>query len=123
MHLGNCSYGVECFNFRTWAIKHQNSSAKSIGSRYLLSYKKGKSTHLFFSAFTSTFVQVNVCFFQDNVGVSATDSLDSSHGKHHFAFAIDICVHYTKNVLKLLWDNQRLKQTILVTGLPKYLQH
>lgn len=64
---------------------------------------------LFLGALSSALVQINVGLLQHDVGISATDTLDGSHGEHHLPFAIDVRAENTKNVLELLRDYERLE--------------
>ena len=52
--------------------------------------------------FTSTLVEVDVGLFADQVGVSATNTLDLGQCIHDFAFTVNIGVEETENVLELL---------------------
>jgi len=74
-------------------------------------YRITNHTNLFVGTFSSSFVQVDVSLFQDNVGKPSTDTLDGGHGEHDFTFAIDVGAEDTQNVLELFWDDQRLKNT------------
>lgn len=67
------------------------------------------------SQFTSSLVGVDIGLAQAHVRESATNTLDGGHGEWHFDATINIGVHHTKNVLKLLGNNQRgLKQRLAV---------
>jgi hypothetical protein len=54
------------------------------------------------------FVEVNICLFDDDVGVSSSHTLDSGQGKHDLLFSINIGVEKTENVLEsvLIRDNE-----------------
>lgn len=64
--------------------------------------------YLLFSHFTSTLELVNVGLLEDNVGVTATNTPDGSHGEHNLTPAIDVGVHQTQDMLELFRYNQRL---------------
>lgn len=38
------------------------------------------------------FVEVDISFFDDDVGVSTTDTLNAGQGKHNLFFAVDVGV-------------------------------
>lgn len=78
------------------------------------------NNYLFFTAFTSSFVQVNVSLLEDNVGETSTTTLDGSQGKHDLTFSVDVGGHHTENVLEFLWDYERLKKA-RDNGLTDYL--
>lgn len=61
-------------------------------------------------ALAGAFVQINIGLLQNNVGVSSAYTFDGCHGKHHLTFAVDVRTHDTKNVLELLWYDERLQQ-------------
>lgn len=65
--------------------------------------------YLLIGAFSGPLVQINVGLLEDNVGVSAANSLDGGHGDAHLAFAFDVCVHKTQNVLEFLGNDERLQ--------------
>ena len=50
----------------------------------------------------STLVEVDISLLADQVGVSATNTLDLGQGVHDFTLAIDVGVEQTENVLELL---------------------
>ena len=56
------------------------------------------------------FVHVDIGFLADDVGETATNTLDGSEGKHDLLLSIDVGVEHTKNVLKLLVCNKRLQK-------------
>lgn len=58
------------------------------------------------------FVHVNISFLADDVGKTATNTLDRSEGKHDLLLSIDVRVEHTKNVLELLVCNERLRNPI-----------
>ncbi|KAE9537620.1 hypothetical protein AGLY_006643 [Aphis glycines] len=58
-----------------------------------------------------SFVKVNIGLFQYNVGKPSTNTFDGGHGEHDFTFAINVGTEDTQDVLKLFWDDQRLKNT------------
>merc|ERR1712014_460392 len=62
---------------------------------------------LFFSKLTSTLVHVNIGLLTADNSKTATDTLDGSQSKRNFASSIDVRVHHTKNVQKLLRNDQR----------------
>lgn len=68
-------------------------------------------THFLLRAFSSSLIQINISFLQDNVGVTATNTLDCSHSEHDFPVTIDIRAHDTKNVLELLGNYERLESS------------
>ena len=45
------------------------------------------------------FVEINVCLLADQVGVTATDTLDLSQGVHDLSLSIDVGVKQTQDVL------------------------
>ena len=45
------------------------------------------------------FVKINIGFLTDQVGIPTTNTLNLSQGVHDFAFAINVSVQKTKNVL------------------------
>lgn len=63
--------------------------------------------YLLFGQFTSSLVDVDVGFAQAHVRETTTHTLDGGHGERHLDAAVDVRVHHTKNVLKLLRNNQR----------------
>lgn len=67
-------------------------------------------TYLLLWALSGTFVQIDVSLLEDDVGVTTTNSLDRSHGEHDFSITVDVRAHDTKNVLELLWNDERLKK-------------
>lgn len=46
-------------------------------------------------------VQVHISFFADQVGVTASDTLDLGEGVHDLLLAIDVGVEETKNELEV----------------------
>lgn len=66
--------------------------------------------YLFLRALSCALVQVNISLLQDDIGVTATNSFNRRHGEHNFPLAIDVRTQNTKNVLKFLWDDQRLEE-------------
>jgi len=50
---------------------------------------------------TSTFLQVHIGLFADDVGISSPDTLDLGQGVHDFALSVNIGVQKTENVLEL----------------------
>ena len=58
------------------------------------------------------FVHVDIGFLADDIGESATNTLDGSEGKHDLLLPIDVGVEHTKNVLKFLVCNKRLQNPI-----------
>lgn len=64
--------------------------------------------YLFIGTFTGAFGQIDVGLFQYDVGVTTTNTFDGCHRNSNFAVTINVRIHDTKNVLKLLWNNQRL---------------
>merc|ERR1711933_349215 len=56
---------------------------------------------------TSPLLGVNIGLLAHNKGKSASNTPDGGYGKGNFDFPIDVRVHNTKNVLKLLWHNKR----------------
>lgn len=69
--------------------------------------------YLLLGAFTSTLGQIHIGLLQHNVGIATTHTLDGSHGNANFALAIDVRIHDTKNVLELLWDDERLQKQMI----------
>lgn len=61
----------------------------------IIHYSEGKGGHI-------PFIEVNIGLLADQVGVPTADTLDFGHGIHDFAFAIDVGVEQTKNVLKVM---------------------
>merc|ERR1711976_456842 len=59
----------------------------------------------FFGDLTSALVHVNIGFFQNHVGVTATHTLDGSESEHDAPLTIDVGVKSTKNVLEVLGDD------------------
>ena len=49
--------------------------------------------------------QVDVGLLEDDVGVSAADSLNGGHREHDVPLAVDVCVHHTENVLEIGWEH------------------
>jgi len=45
------------------------------------------------------FVKINIGFLTDQVGIPTTNTLNLSQGVHDFAFAINVSVQKTENVL------------------------
>lgn len=76
--------------------------------------KKGetgnKKANLFVGQFTSALVEVHVGLLANNVGVTTTHALDGGHGEHDLALAVDVGVHHTEDVLKLVRDDQTLRK-------------
>lgn len=66
-------------------------------------------TYFFFGQFTSSFVKVDVGFFENNISVTPANTFDGSHGKHDFSVTVDIRAHDTKNVLILFRNDERLQ--------------
>lgn len=88
-----------------WPVeKHTENSPKT---------SENNNKYLFFCAFSGTFGQIDIGLLEHNVGVTATHTFDGSHGNGYFAFTINVRIHDTKNVLKLLWNNQRLEKNML----------
>ena len=56
-----------------------------------------------------TFMLIVMCLYllENEVSISATDTLNCGEGKHDVSLAIDVRVHNTKNVLEVLRDDQR----------------
>ena len=46
-------------------------------------------------------VEIDIGLLADQVGVTATDTLDLRQGVHDFAFTVDIGVKQTENVLQI----------------------
>jgi hypothetical protein len=55
---------------------------------------------LFGGEVTSTLGQIDIGLFADQVGVSATDTLDLGQGVHDLLLAIDVCVQQTDDELE-----------------------
>lgn len=68
---------------------------------------KRLSIYFLLGQFTSSLVGIDIGLAQAHVRESATNTLDGGHGEWHFDATINIGVHHTKNVLKLLGNNQR----------------
>jgi hypothetical protein len=45
------------------------------------------------------FVEINISLLADQIGVPTTNALDLGQGVHYFAFAINVSVEETENVL------------------------
>jgi len=54
------------------------------------------------------FVHVNIGLLAANVGITAANTLDGSHGKHDLLLSINVGVQHTQNVLKIFVRHQRL---------------
>lgn len=67
------------------------------------------NSYLFLAALAGAFGQVDIGLLEDDVGITATNTLDGGHGDGNLAFTIDVRIHDTKDVLKLLWNDQRLE--------------
>ena len=48
------------------------------------------------------FIEINIGFLADQVGVPTTNTLDLSQSVHDFSFAIDVSVEKTENVLQFV---------------------
>ena len=59
------------------------------------------SLKLFGGKFTSTLVQINIGLLADQVGVTATDTLDLGQGVHDLLLAIDVGVQKTQDELEV----------------------
>lgn len=66
--------------------------------------------YLLLGTFTSTLGEIDIGLLEHNVGITATHTLDGSHGDANLALTIDVRIHDTKNVLELLWDHERLQK-------------
>merc|ERR1712050_411295 len=62
---------------------------------------------LFLSKLTSALVHVNISLLTADDSKTATDTLDGIQSKRNFTSFIDVRVHHTKNVQKLLRNDQR----------------
>jgi hypothetical protein len=60
-----------------------------------------KIVHLLLGELTSALVHVNVSLLADDVGETATDTLDGAHGVHHLLPAVDVGTKDTQNVLEI----------------------
>jgi len=49
----------------------------------------------------SALFEIDICLFAKNIGISSSNTLDFSQRVHDFAFAINVGVEKTKNVLEL----------------------
>ena len=63
------------------------------------------TVNFFFGQFTGALVRVNVGFAQAYESISATDTLDGSKRERYFYSTVNVCIQYTKNVLKLFWHD------------------
>ena len=61
--------------------------------------------YLFLGELTGALVGVNVRLAQAHVGETATHTLDGRESERNLYLSIDVRVHNTKNVLKLLGQN------------------
>ena len=61
----------------------------------------------FFSDFSSSLVEVNSCFLQEDVGESSADSLDGGEGEHNLDCSLNISVLDSQNMSEVgvfNWD-------------------
>ena len=49
----------------------------------------------------------NFYLLENEVSVTATDTLDSAHGEHDVSLSVDVGVHHTEDVLEVGRDDQR----------------
>ena len=64
---------------------------------------------------TSALVHVNVGLFADDVGETATDTLNRGHGVHNLLLAINVGTEDTQNVLEIatILNDESLQDTIM----------
>ena len=53
------------------------------------------------------FSRRNYYLLEDEVSVTATDTLDGAHGEHDVPLSVDVGVHHTEDVLEVGGDDQR----------------
>ena len=54
-------------------------------------------------------IHVNIGLFADDVGETATNTLDRGHGEHNLLLSINVRVLHTQNVLEIFVCNERLQ--------------
>jgi hypothetical protein len=56
--------------------------------------------------------EVDVGLLEDDVCVTATDSLDGGHGEHDVALPVNVRVHHTQDVLEVGRDHERHPEAV-----------
>merc|ERR1719452_97198 len=79
--------------------------------------------NLFISKITSSLAEINISFFEDEVGISATNSLNGSHSKHDLTTSINGGVEDTQNLLEIWGDNQRHFRSLFLLFFTSKLFH
>lgn len=73
---------------------------------------------LFGGKVTGALAEVDIGLLADQVGVSATDTLDLGQGVHDLLLAIDVRVQQTDNVLEAVADQQYSLQNPQYSSVP-----
>lgn len=68
-------------------------------------------------------VHVNIGFLANDVCKTTTNTFDGGHGKHDLLLSINICVLYTKNVLKVFICHKRLPRFITSQCRKNYINY
>lgn len=66
--------------------------------------------YLFLGALSGALEGIDIGLLQDNMGITATDTLDGRQRNWNGTLTVDVGAEHTKNVLELLWDHERLSE-------------
>jgi hypothetical protein len=65
------------------------------------------STHFLLGTLSGTLVAVNISLAEDDVRVTATNTLDCGHSDWNLALSVNVGAHDTQNMLKLFGYDER----------------